>query len=82
MLQLFANNLSFALIPECYALTMPVRLAACDPCRYSRLACDHSKPVCSRCRDRNQAANCAYRERPFKKRRNQRISPILREVAT
>ncbi|KAF2138152.1 uncharacterized protein K452DRAFT_235039 [Aplosporella prunicola CBS 121167] len=48
---------------------MPPKLAACDPCRLSKLACDHSRPVCSRCRDRDKAAACCYRSRPFKKRR-------------
>ncbi|KAH7015634.1 putative Zn(II)2Cys6 transcription factor [Ilyonectria destructans] len=43
------------------------KLPACDPCRSSKLACDHARPVCSRCRGRNQAAGCTYRLRPFKK---------------
>ncbi|KAF9877088.1 hypothetical protein CkaCkLH20_05354 [Colletotrichum karsti] len=51
---------------------MPPKLAACDPCRLSKLACDHAKPVCSRCRARDQASRCAYRDRPFKKRSKRR----------
>lgn len=47
---------------------MPTRLAACNPCRHSKLSCDHARPTCSRCRDRNRAASCVYRAKPFKKR--------------
>ncbi|KAH7149906.1 putative Zn(II)2Cys6 transcription factor [Dactylonectria estremocensis] len=47
------------------------KLPACDPCRSSKLACDHARPVCSRCRGRNQAANCTYRLRPFKKNKKE-----------
>ncbi|KAF2719402.1 hypothetical protein K431DRAFT_321704 [Polychaeton citri CBS 116435] len=48
---------------------MTSRLPACEPCRSSKLACDHTKPVCSRCRNAKQATQCIYRDRPFKKRR-------------
>ena len=47
---------------------MPKRFAACDPCRLSKLSCDHSRPECSRCRDLSQPETCHYRDRPFKKR--------------
>ncbi|KAI1321720.1 putative Zn(II)2Cys6 transcription factor [Xylariaceae sp. FL0255] len=47
---------------------MPLRLPACDPCRFSKLSCDHLQP-CSRCRDRRQTSQCKYRSRPFKKSR-------------
>ncbi|OTA98882.1 hypothetical protein M426DRAFT_325631 [Hypoxylon sp. CI-4A] len=36
------------------------RPQACDPCRKRKLACDHSQPVCSRCRKRKQDAQCVY----------------------
>lgn len=48
---------------------MPARLAACDPCRISRVACDHVRPVCSRCHKENNVEGCVYRDRPFKRRR-------------
>ncbi|PSN72388.1 hypothetical protein BS50DRAFT_485249 [Corynespora cassiicola Philippines] len=54
---------------------MASRLAACEPCRSSKLACDHSRPVCSRCRNRNRADSCVYRLAPFKKKRKQ-LTPI------
>lgn len=49
---------------------MVVRCVACDPCRRAKLACDHQRPTCSRCRHRGQNDLCAYRARPFR-RRNQ-----------
>ncbi|KAF2655684.1 hypothetical protein K491DRAFT_410576 [Lophiostoma macrostomum CBS 122681] len=54
---------------------MPTKLAACDPCRRSKLACDHVRPVCSRCRDRDRAPSCTYRPRPFKKKSRQ-LPPV------
>ncbi|KAI1456314.1 hypothetical protein F4805DRAFT_458962 [Annulohypoxylon moriforme] len=53
---------------------MPTKLAACDPCRSSKLGCDHGRPVCSRCRDKKQPDACVYRLNPFKKRRRQPLS--------
>lgn len=48
---------------------MPIRLAACEPCRLSKVSCDHAKPVCGRCQDADRGESCQYRERPFKRRR-------------
>lgn len=48
---------------------MPIRLAACEPCRLSKVSCDHAKPVCGRCVEAERTENCQYRERPFKRRR-------------
>ncbi|KAI8958016.1 hypothetical protein F5Y11DRAFT_337548 [Daldinia sp. FL1419] len=36
------------------------RPQACDPCRKRKLACDHTQPVCSRCKKRKQDAKCVY----------------------
>ncbi|KAI2466213.1 hypothetical protein F4781DRAFT_434677 [Annulohypoxylon bovei var. microspora] len=36
------------------------RPQACDPCRKRKLACDHTQPVCNRCRKRKQDAECVY----------------------
>ncbi|RFU78617.1 hypothetical protein TARUN_3587 [Trichoderma arundinaceum] len=36
------------------------RLQACDQCRARKVACDHSRPTCSRCLKRNQADECTY----------------------
>ncbi|KAF4469488.1 hypothetical protein FALBO_3611 [Fusarium albosuccineum] len=45
------------------------RKPACDPCRKSKLACDHAQPVCSRCQARSRPGQCTYRQKPFKKTR-------------
>lgn len=44
------------------------RVASCDPCRMSKLACNHLQP-CSRCTKRGIPAECTYREHPFKRLR-------------
>ncbi|KAI0973756.1 hypothetical protein F4678DRAFT_486918 [Xylaria arbuscula] len=36
------------------------RPQACEPCRKRKVACDHSQPVCNRCRKRRQADDCVY----------------------
>lgn len=41
------------------------RLAACVPCRSRKVACDHSRPVCNRCRRRKQDNVCRYPETPL-----------------
>ncbi|KAJ3459924.1 hypothetical protein MRS44_015997 [Fusarium solani] len=48
------------------------RLAACDPCRSTKNACDHTRPVCMRCLDRGQGDSCVYRADPFKKNKKHR----------
>lgn len=60
-------NAPFA--PLYLRLTMSTRLAACEPCRKSKLACDHQQPVCNRCRDGNRPGLCIYRSAPFKRRK-------------
>ncbi|KAF2225364.1 hypothetical protein BDZ85DRAFT_194237 [Elsinoe ampelina] len=57
---------------------MPTRSAACDPCRFAKLACDHAQPVCSRCRNRGRDPDCKYRERPF--RRTPKSTPSTASV--
>lgn len=34
--------------------------AACDPCRARKVACDHARPACSRCRAKNRTSQCSY----------------------
>ncbi|KAI1642089.1 uncharacterized protein F4817DRAFT_353898 [Daldinia loculata] len=36
------------------------RPQACDPCRKRKLACDHTRPICSRCKKRKQDGECVY----------------------
>ncbi|VUC28933.1 unnamed protein product [Clonostachys rosea] len=49
------------------ARNLSARRAACEPCRRSKLACNHEKPVCGRCRARGTNDDCTYRNRPFKR---------------
>ncbi|KAL6887327.1 N-terminal binuclear Zn cluster-containing/DNA binding domain-containing protein [Trichoderma longibrachiatum] len=54
------------------------RPVACDNCRARKVACDHQQPVCRRCEDRGQQAECVYtsslpRKGPFTS--NRRASP-------
>jgi hypothetical protein len=36
------------------------RQQACEPCRKRKVACDHTLPVCHRCRKRNTPGACVY----------------------
>ncbi|KAI0460604.1 hypothetical protein F5B21DRAFT_510811 [Xylaria acuta] len=36
------------------------RPQACEPCRKRKVACDHTQPICSRCRKRRQTDDCVY----------------------
>jgi hypothetical protein len=54
---------------------------ACDPCRTSKLACDHEQPTCARCRKIKRADACIYRDKPFKRlKRTAASSPSDREA--
>ncbi|KAJ5195465.1 uncharacterized protein N7498_008903 [Penicillium cinerascens] len=39
-------------------------LSSCEPCRRSKLRCDHLVPTCGRCRRTRKAAACVYRPNP------------------
>ena len=41
--------------------------AACDPCRARKVACDHARPSCSRCRSRNRGNECTYSANAMRK---------------
>jgi Fungal Zn(2)-Cys(6) binuclear cluster domain len=36
------------------------RQQACEPCRKRKVGCDHTLPVCQRCRKRKSASSCIY----------------------
>lgn len=38
---------------------------SCEPCRKSKLACDHSLPICGRCRRRKIEEKCHYHPAPM-----------------
>ncbi|KAJ5620083.1 hypothetical protein N7510_004067 [Penicillium lagena] len=39
-------------------------LSSCEPCRRAKLRCDHTVPTCGRCRRKDKAAACVYRQNP------------------
>ena len=41
------------------------QLPSCEPCRKSKLRCDHSAPVCGRCIRRSQQHLCTYHPAPL-----------------
>lgn len=57
------------------------RLAACVPCRSRKVACDHARPVCSRCRKRKQGNACRYPEGPSSPTPASRSQSVSERVA-
>ncbi|KAJ0426745.1 hypothetical protein BJY00DRAFT_297742 [Aspergillus carlsbadensis] len=45
---------------------------SCEPCRTSKLRCDHTTPVCQRCIARNRAEQCVYHPCPLTRPRDTR----------
>ncbi|KAI0859428.1 hypothetical protein F4860DRAFT_253329 [Xylaria cubensis] len=45
------------------------KLQSCEPCRKSKLRCDHVVPVCSRCVKRKCVEKCVYHPNPLTKKR-------------
>ncbi|KAJ5533777.1 hypothetical protein N7527_000031 [Penicillium freii] len=41
------------------------RLSSCEPCRKSKLRCDHQSPICGRCICHGQADRCFYHPAPL-----------------
>ena len=39
---------------------------ACEPCRKSKQRCDHTTPICTRCKRRRVASECRYEPSPTK----------------
>ncbi|RTE81715.1 hypothetical protein BHE90_003743 [Fusarium euwallaceae] len=58
---------------------MASRQPACDPCRRAKLACDHTRPICSRCRSQQKQGLCTYRVSPFKRKRTNDSEPPQQE---
>ncbi|KAH9904969.1 hypothetical protein F4778DRAFT_53201 [Xylariomycetidae sp. FL2044] len=48
------------------------KIPACEPCKKRKVACDHVRPICTRCISRNQQLECVYvgdeNPRPNKRR--------------
>ncbi|PYH45965.1 putative chromatin structure remodeling complex protein RSC3 [Aspergillus saccharolyticus JOP 1030-1] len=45
------------------------QLSSCEPCRKSKLRCDHSTPICKRCERRGKSDLCIYHPAPLTKPR-------------
>lgn len=43
-------------------------LQSCEPCRKSKLKCDHVTPVCGRCIAKDIAQKCFYHPSPMTRR--------------
>jgi hypothetical protein len=43
------------------------KLQSCEPCRISKIRCDHRSPVCSRCIARGTEKGCTYHPAPLTK---------------
>ncbi|GIK05322.1 hypothetical protein Aspvir_009429 [Aspergillus viridinutans] len=41
------------------------QLPSCEPCRKSKLGCDHSTPICNRCLRRGRTNECFYHPAPL-----------------
>ncbi|KAE9366551.1 hypothetical protein N431DRAFT_561962 [Stipitochalara longipes BDJ] len=46
------------------------KLQACEPCRTSKLACDHTQPTCLRCARRSMSISCTYLQSPLRRERS------------
>ena len=48
------------------------KVASCEPCRRSKLSCDHATPVCGRCQRRRVPDRCVYHPAPMANKTTQR----------
>jgi len=47
--------------------------SSCEPCRKSKLSCDHLRPICGRCQRRRAPERCVYHPAPMTN--NQQLGP-------
>ncbi|GFF51546.1 chromatin structure-remodeling complex protein RSC30 [Aspergillus udagawae] len=52
------------------------QLPSCEPCRKSKLGCDHTRPICNRCVRRGRADQCLYHPAPLTKPRDTKAAAI------
>ncbi|KAF7155810.1 hypothetical protein CNMCM5623_008690 [Aspergillus felis] len=52
------------------------QLPSCEPCRKSKLRCDHTRPICNRCNRRGRAEECFYHPSPLTKPRDTKAAAI------
>ncbi|ROV93166.1 hypothetical protein VMCG_08741 [Cytospora schulzeri] len=53
------------------------KLQSCEPCRKSKLKCDHVVPACGRCVKRQRADQCFYHPNPLTQQRTRRSPKSL-----
>lgn len=41
------------------------KASSCEPCRLSKVRCDHRRPICSRCYTKGRQAQCIYHPAPL-----------------
>ncbi|KAI1312895.1 hypothetical protein F5Y03DRAFT_339620 [Xylaria venustula] len=58
------------------------KLQSCEPCRKSKLRCDHVVPICSRCVKRKCVDKCVYHPNPLTKKRQTIEKPLPTPAAT
>jgi chromatin structure-remodeling complex subunit RSC3/30 len=46
------------------------QIASCEPCRKSKLRCDHSTPICDRCARRGKSELCVYHPAPLTRQKS------------
>ncbi|PWY73577.1 hypothetical protein BO70DRAFT_319779 [Aspergillus heteromorphus CBS 117.55] len=51
---------------------------SCEPCRVSKVRCDHTTPVCRRCQSRGNVSQCFYHPAPLTKGKPQGVRPQRR----
>ncbi|KAJ5318304.1 hypothetical protein N7476_004724 [Penicillium atrosanguineum] len=49
-------------------------LSSCEPCRRSKIRCDHGRPSCSRCLRRKVARQCYYHPCPTRRDKSEELS--------
>ncbi|KAI0517433.1 hypothetical protein F5B22DRAFT_602919 [Xylaria bambusicola] len=58
------------------------KLQSCEPCRKSKLRCDHVVPTCSRCVRRKCTDKCVYHPNPLTKKRQTTERPLPTPATT
>lgn len=53
------------------------QLSSCEPCRRSKLRCDHSRPQCARCIKRKLTHQCVYHPAPMAQRKRPSADLLL-----
>jgi chromatin structure-remodeling complex subunit RSC3/30 len=54
------------------------QLSSCEPCRKSKLRCDHQSPICGRCLCHDQAERCFYHPAPLTQPRARAVRVVSR----